>query len=116
VSSRVTGPRDAIGSEVVGLIPELILCPVLRDGCPVRCGATTGRSSSPRAEGGSWSLLAGLGDHGRTSLVVVTGLRAVDELDAGSIWATRTFDQHGLEEPPPEPSPSAPAATEQALP
>jgi putative two-component system hydrogenase maturation factor HypX/HoxX len=86
-----TGEQDIIdGVRAAG--PELIVCPFLRDRVPsevwqhwrtviIHPGPVGDRGPSSL----DWAIADGVPTWG------VTALQAVDEMDAGPIWATRTF-------------------------
>jgi putative two-component system hydrogenase maturation factor HypX/HoxX len=86
-----TGPQDMIDA-VAAVRPELILCPFLKDRVPaavwqhyrtviIHPGPVGDRGPSSL----DWAITEGAGTWG------VTALQAVEEMDAGPIWATRTF-------------------------
>jgi putative two-component system hydrogenase maturation factor HypX/HoxX len=86
-----TGARDVIDG-VAAAQPELILCPFLTDRVPAevwRQHRTVIIHPGPVGDRGpsslDWAIAEGAPTWG------VTALQAVEEMDAGPIWATRTF-------------------------
>jgi putative two-component system hydrogenase maturation factor HypX/HoxX len=92
VSVELASTADAITSAVEHLHPDLIICPFLRERVPA--GVWTRYRTiivhpGPKGDRGpsslDWAIADGAGEWG------VTALQAVEEMDAGPIWATRTF-------------------------
>ncbi|MEU8235772.1 enoyl-CoA hydratase-related protein [Actinoplanes sp. NPDC048967] len=86
-----TGAQDIIDG-VAAAEPELILCPYLKDRVPAqvwRKYRTVIIHPGPVGDRGpsslDWAITEGVTTWG------VTALQAVQEMDAGPIWATRTF-------------------------
>ncbi|WP_433725099.1 hydrogenase maturation protein [Actinoplanes sp. CA-051413] len=86
-----TGAQDIIDG-VAATEPELILCPYLKDRVPAqvwRKYRTVIIHPGPVGDRGpsslDWAITEGVTTWG------VTALQAVQEMDAGPIWATRTF-------------------------
>ncbi len=86
-----TGPTDMIAS-VRAAKPDLILCPFLKDRVPAEIWQhwrTVIIHPGPVGDRGpsalDWAILEGARTWG------VTALQAVEEMDAGPIWATRTI-------------------------
>jgi putative two-component system hydrogenase maturation factor HypX/HoxX len=86
-----TGPQDMIdGARAAN--PELIICPFLKDRVPStvwRQWRTIIIHPGPVGDRGPSSLDWAITEGAR--LWGVTALQAVEEMDAGPIWATRTF-------------------------
>jgi putative two-component system hydrogenase maturation factor HypX/HoxX len=86
-----TGPRDIIDG-VRAADPDLILCPFLKDRVPAEVWKhwrTVIIHPGPVGDRGPSALDWAITDGARTW--GVTALQAVEEMDAGPIWATRTF-------------------------
>ena len=92
VSVRVVGDGDAIRDAATTDDPDLIICPFLRTRVPasvwtrwrtiiIHPGPVGDRGPSAL----DWAITEGVTTWG------VTALQAVDEMDAGPVWATRTF-------------------------
>jgi putative two-component system hydrogenase maturation factor HypX/HoxX len=86
-----TGPQDMIDG-VRAAAPDLILCPFLKDRVPAEVWQhwrTVIIHPGPVGDRGpsslDWAITEGASRWG------VTALQAVEEMDAGPIWATRTF-------------------------
>ena len=86
-----TGPREIIDG-VRAAAPDLILCPFLKDRVPAEVWQhwrTVIIHPGPVGDRGpsslDWAITEGAPRWG------VTALQAVEEMDAGPIWATRTF-------------------------
>jgi putative two-component system protein, hydrogenase maturation factor HypX/HoxX len=86
-----TGAQDMVDG-VRAAQPELILCPFLKDRVPAevwRNWRTIIIHPGPVGDRGpsslDWAITDGVSAWG------VTALQAIDEMDAGPIWATRTF-------------------------
>lgn len=83
---------DVIVSAVARFDPDLIICPFLRERVPSEVWSryrTIIVHPGPKGDRGpsslDWAITTGASEWG------VTALQAVDEMDAGPIWATRTF-------------------------
>ncbi|GAA3911541.1 hydrogenase maturation protein [Actinoplanes auranticolor] len=90
-----TGAQDIVDG-VAAARPELILCPYLKDRVPAqvwRKYRTVIIHPGPVGDRGpsslDWAITEGVSTWG------VTALQAVQEMDAGPIWATRTFPMPG---------------------
>jgi putative two-component system hydrogenase maturation factor HypX/HoxX len=86
-----TGEADTI-KGVVAANPDLIICPFLKDRVPARVWQrwrTVIIHPGPVGDRGPSSLDWAISEGARTW--GVTALQAVEEMDAGPIWATRTF-------------------------
>jgi putative two-component system protein, hydrogenase maturation factor HypX/HoxX len=92
VSVRVVGDGEAVRDAATTDDPDLIVCPFLRTRVPasvwtrwrtiiIHPGPVGDRGPSSL----DWAITGGATTWG------VTALQAVDELDAGPVWATRTF-------------------------
>lgn len=92
VSVRVVGDPDGICDAATSDDPDLIICPYLRTRVPasvwtrwrtiiIHPGPVGDRGPSSL----DWAITEGATTWG------VTALQAVDDLDAGPVWATRTF-------------------------
>src|SRR3954454_22358391 len=86
-----TGPQDVV-EGVHAARPELIVCPFLKDRVPAEVWQhwrTVIIHPGPVGDRGpsalDWMISEG------TRVWGVTALQAVEEMDAGPIWATRTF-------------------------
>ncbi len=93
VSVRLAGRPDAMSATVTAVDPDLVICPFLRERVPsdvweryrtiiVHPGPVGDRGPSSL----DWAIVDGESRWG------VTALQAVEEMDAGPIWAERTFD------------------------
>ncbi|MEV0647260.1 enoyl-CoA hydratase-related protein [Phytomonospora sp. NPDC050363] len=83
---------EAIAETVADLGPDLIICPFLKHRVPEKVWSswpTVIIHPGPVGDRGPSSLDYAITDHER--LWGVTALQAVEEMDAGPIWATRTF-------------------------
>ncbi len=92
VSVELATSAEAMVSAVGLFEPDLIICPFLRERVPVEVWGryrTIIVHPGPKGDRGpsslDWALLTGAPEWG------VTALQAVEEMDAGPIWATRTF-------------------------
>ena len=92
VTVEVASSEDAIVSAVQLFEPELIVCPFLRERVPAdvwaRYPTIIVHPGPPGDRGPSsldWAIMDGERQWG------VTALQAVDEMDAGPIWATRSI-------------------------
>lgn len=92
VSVRLSGDADAIRAAVGEVDPDLIVCPYLRERVPTdvwrRYRTIIVHPGPPGDRGPSsldWAIIDGVGTWG------VTALEAIDEMDAGPVWASRTF-------------------------
>ena len=92
VTVEVASSEDAIVSAVQLFEPELIVCPFLRERVPAdvwaRYPTIIVHPGPPGDRGPSsldWAIMDGERRWG------VTALQAVDEMDAGPIWATRSI-------------------------
>jgi putative two-component system hydrogenase maturation factor HypX/HoxX len=86
-----TGPADMI-EGVRAADPELILCPFLKDRVPAEVWQrwrTVIIHPGPVGDRGPSALDWAIADGARTW--GVTALQAIEEMDAGPVWATRTF-------------------------
>ena len=86
-----TGEADMI-KGVAGANPDLIICPFLKDRVPApvwQRWRTVIIHPGPVGDRGPSSLDWAISEGARTW--GVTALQAVEEMDAGPIWATRTF-------------------------
>jgi putative two-component system hydrogenase maturation factor HypX/HoxX len=87
------GPdMDAAGAAASAFDPDLIVCPFLRERVPDevwRRYRTIIIHPGPAGDRGPSSLDWALAD--RVRVWGVTALQAVDDLDGGPVWATRTF-------------------------
>jgi putative two-component system protein, hydrogenase maturation factor HypX/HoxX len=86
-----TGPQDMIDG-VRAARPDLILCPYLKDRVPAPVWQhfrTVILHPGPVGDRGpsslDWAITEGAATWG------VTAIEAVEEMDAGPVWATRTF-------------------------
>ncbi len=92
VRVQLATSEDAMIGAVAELDPELIICPFLRHRVPAevwRRYRTIIIHPGPKGDRGpsslDWAITEGAGEWG------VTALQAVEEMDAGPIWGTRTF-------------------------
>jgi putative two-component system hydrogenase maturation factor HypX/HoxX len=83
---------DVVRDAVARTRPDLVLCPFLKERVPAdvwRRQPTVVLHPGPVGDRGpsslDWAISEGAGTWG------VTALQAVEEMDAGPIWATRTF-------------------------
>ncbi len=103
VGLQVGGDADAMRAAVVAFDPELVVCPFLRERVPAqvwRRWRTIVIHPGPLGDRGpsslDWAITEGVRSWG------VTAIQAVEELDAGPVWATRAFPM-----PPGPPSKSS---------
>jgi putative two-component system hydrogenase maturation factor HypX/HoxX len=92
VRVRLAGDADTIRSIVDEVDPDIIICPFLRDRVPAQVWTryrTIVVHPGPPGDRGPSSLDWAIADAATTW--GVTALQAVEEMDAGPIWATRTF-------------------------
>jgi putative two-component system hydrogenase maturation factor HypX/HoxX len=92
IDVRVVGDSDGIHAAAIADDPDLIICPFLRTRVPAivwRRWRTIIIHPGPIGDRGPSSLDWAITDDATTW--GVTALQAVDELDAGPVWATRTF-------------------------
>jgi putative two-component system hydrogenase maturation factor HypX/HoxX len=92
VPVRLAGDAEAIEAAAAADDPDLIICPFLRERVPSSVWAryrTIIIHPGPVGDRGpsslDWAITEG------TTTWGVTALQAVDEMDAGPVWATRTF-------------------------
>ena len=92
VSVELATSAEAMVSAVALFDPDLIICPFLRERVPEAVWSryrTIIVHPGPKGDRGpsslDWALMTGAPEWG------VTALQAVEEMDAGPIWATRTF-------------------------
>ena len=92
VSIQLAVSEEAITSAVERLDPDLIICPFLRERVPAAVWTryrTIIVHPGPKGDRGpsslDWAIIEGERRWG------VTALQAVEEMDAGPVWATRTF-------------------------
>lgn len=92
VNVRLAGDADMIRSDVAEVDPDLIVCPFLRERVPTdvwtRYRTIIVHPGPPGDRGPSsldWAITDGVTEWG------LTALQAVDEMDAGPVWATRRF-------------------------
>ncbi|AEV81823.1 formyl transferase [Actinoplanes sp. SE50] len=93
VGVLLAGSEQQIADGVRAADPELILCPFLKDRVPAEVWQrrpTVILHPGPVGDRGPSSLDWAISEGARTW--GVTALQAVEELDAGPIWASRTFD------------------------
>jgi putative two-component system hydrogenase maturation factor HypX/HoxX len=100
VRVQLAGEPEAMCAAVADHQPDLILCPFLRERVPARIWRTHRTiiiHPGPPGDRGSssldWAILDGEREWG------VTALQAVEEMDAGPIWAHRTFPIDPAEPP-----------------
>ena len=92
VRVQLAGEAEAMCAAVADHQPDLIICPFLRERVPARIWQTYRtviiHPGPPGDRGPSsldWAILDGEREWG------VTALQAVEEMDAGPIWGSRTF-------------------------
>ena len=92
VQVQLAAGNDGWVREVARFDPDLVLCPFLRERVPAEVWAerrTIIIHPGPVGDRGpsslDWAITDGATEWG------VTALQAVEEMDAGPIWATRTF-------------------------
>ena len=100
VRVQLAGEAEAMCAAVADHQPDLIICPFLRERVPApiwRTHRTLIIHPGPAGDRGSssldWAILDGERVWG------VTALQAVEEMDAGPIWASRTFPIDPTEPP-----------------
>ena len=100
VRVQLAGEAEAMCAAVADHQPDLIICPFLRERVPApiwRTHRTIIIHPGPAGDRGSssldWAILDGERVWG------VTALQAVEEMDAGPIWASRTFPIDPTEPP-----------------
>jgi putative two-component system hydrogenase maturation factor HypX/HoxX len=89
---RLAGDADTICATVADVDPDIIICPFLRERVPEQVWAryrTIIVHPGPPGDRGPSSLDWAITDAATTW--GVTALQAVEEMDAGPIWAVRTF-------------------------
>jgi putative two-component system hydrogenase maturation factor HypX/HoxX len=89
---RLAGSEDGVRRAVAGAEPDLVLCPFLKDRVPEdvwRRHRVVVLHPGPMGDRGpsslDWAITEDLPVWG------VTALQAIEEMDAGPIWGTRTF-------------------------
>ena len=92
VTVQQAGDDDALRAAVAAIRPDLVICPFLRERVPDDVWTaypTIVIHPGPRGDRGpsslDWAIMEGRTVWG------VTALQAVEEMDAGPIWASRTF-------------------------
>ena len=92
VRVQLATEERAMVEAVAGFDPDLVICPFLKERVPVEVWAhrrTVIIHPGPTGDRGpsslDWAITEGAARWG------VTALQAVEEMDAGPIWATRTF-------------------------
>jgi putative two-component system protein, hydrogenase maturation factor HypX/HoxX len=97
---QLAGEAEAMCAAVADHQPDLIICPFLRERVPARIWQnhrTIIIHPGPPGDRGSssldWAILDGEREWG------VTALQAVEEMDAGPIWGSRTFPIDPAEPP-----------------
>ena len=92
VTVELATSGEAMVSAVALFEPDLIICPFLRERVPDEVWTryrTIIVHPGPKGDRGpsslDWALMTGAPEWG------VTALQAVEEMDAGPIWASRTF-------------------------
>ena len=100
VRIQPAGEADAMCAAVTDHQPDLIICPFLRERVPARIWQTyrtiiihPGPPGDRGASSLDWAILDGEREWG------VTALQAVEEMDAGPIWGSRTFPIDPAEPP-----------------
>ena len=100
VRVQLAGDAEAMCAAVIDHQPDLIICPFLRERVPApiwRTRRTIIIHPGPPGDRGpsslDWAILEGEREWG------VTALQAVEEMDAGPIWASRTFPIDPTEPP-----------------
>ena len=89
---ELAGPADVMAAAVVAADPDLVLCPFLTHRVPAEVWAryrTIIIHPGPVGDRGPSSLDWAISDDAATW--GVTALQAVEDLDAGPVWATRAF-------------------------
>ncbi|MCW0212913.1 MAG: enoyl-CoA hydratase-related protein [Pseudonocardia sp.] len=89
---RLAGSEDGVRRAVADTDPDLVLCPFLKDRVPEdvwRRHRVVVLHPGPVGDRGpssiDWAITEGASEWG------VTALQAIEEMDAGPIWGTRTF-------------------------
>ena len=92
VQVQLATDTDVVRAAVTAMDPDLVICPFLRERVPSEVWTTWPTivlHPGPEGDQGpsslDWALMEA------ESVWGVTALQAVDEMDAGPIWATRTF-------------------------
>ena len=92
VRVQLATDADAVRAAVIAMDPDLVICPFLRERVPSEVWTTWPTivlHPGPEGDRGpsslDWALMEA------ESVWGVTALQAVDEMDAGPIWGTRTF-------------------------
>ncbi len=92
VSVLLAGDDDAVRAAVSAADPDLVICPFLRERIPAQVWRTVPSiviHPGPRGDRGpsslDWAIMNAEPAWG------VTAVQAVQEMDAGPIWASRTF-------------------------
>ena len=100
VRIQLAGEAEAMCAAVADHQPDLIICPFLRERVPARIWQTyrtiiihPGPPGDRGASSLDWAILDGEREWG------VTALQAVEEMDAGPIWGSRTFPIDPTEPP-----------------
>ena len=86
------GEDDAVRAAVTAMAPDLVICPFLRERVPAEVWTshpTIVIHPGPKGDRGPSSLDWAIMD--AAPVWGVTALQAVHEMDAGPIWASRTF-------------------------
>lgn len=92
VRVRLAGEPEAMCATVADIDPDIIICPFLRDRVPTQVWQryrTIIVHPGPPGDRGPSSLDWAIAD--AAPMWGVTALQAVEEMDAGPIWASRTF-------------------------
>ncbi|MBO0844464.1 MAG: formyl transferase [Nocardioides sp.] len=102
VERQLAGDADAVRAKVEVFAPDLVICPFLKERVPVE--VWSGRPTivihpGPRGDRGPSSLDWAVMDAEPTW--GVTALQAIEEMDAGPIWGSRSFS---MPEAPPRKS------------
>ena len=92
VETQLAGDPDAVRATVEALDPDLVICPFLKERIPVEVWSsrpTIVIHPGPRGDRGPSSLDWAVMDAEPTW--GVTALQAIEEMDAGPIWGSRSF-------------------------
>ena len=92
VQVQLATDADVVRAAVTAMDPDLVICPFLRERVPSEVWTTWPTiviHPGPEGDRGPSSLDWAMMD--AEPVWGVTALQAVDEMDAGPIWATRTF-------------------------
>ena len=92
VETQLAGDPDAVRAAVEALDPDLVICPFLKERIPVEVWSsrpTIVLHPGPRGDRGPSSLDWAVMDAEPTW--GVTALQAIEEMDAGPIWGSRSF-------------------------